>query len=187
MTRSPMTRSFEDWKIVHEFLSDNLSGDSGVDFAEMASRYAAVVLEELEEEFPGAEIEVEYQLNTSGAGGMTRAFGPDDEEIDLQACGPADPIAFGMQQALDRAGARIDEWYCLTAEGVWAEFEPVRVDGSYDATICSVRFELYWDDQDPSNEGWWLRYVYRDGQEDGESIDGGGRRASRQRGQEGVG
>lgn len=32
--------------------------------------------------------------------------------------------------------------------------------------------ELYWDDQDPGCEGWWLRYYRTDGQEDGEALDG---------------
>jgi len=31
--------------------------------------------------------------------------------------------------------------------------------------------QLYWDDQDPNNTGWWLRYYDQHGNEQGAAID----------------
>lgn len=61
----------------------------------------------------------------------------------------------------------------MSAKSIRAEFGPADVDGSYTAQFNGTRFELYWDDQDPNNEGWWLRYIQPDGYEDGYAIDGG--------------
>lgn len=41
------------------------------------------------------------------------------------------------------------------------------------ATANTITFaQLFWDDQDPSNAGWWLRYTDADGTEQGAAIDG---------------
>jgi len=61
----------------------------------------------------------------------------------------------------------------MSTDGVRAAFGSASIDGSYNAEIAGVRFELYWDAQDPNNEGWWLRYIQPDGYEDGDAIDGG--------------
>jgi len=37
--------------------------------------------------------------------------------------------------------------------------------------VTEMNTQLYWDDQDPSNQGWWLRW-YEDGTEQGCSVDG---------------
>ena len=37
-------------------------------------------------------------------------------------------------------------------------------------TITSA--QLFWDDQNPSDAGWWLRYTDADGTEQGAAIDG---------------
>ena len=60
----------------------------------------------------------------------------------------------------------------MSAKSIRAELGPADVDGSYTAQFNGTRFELYWDDQDPNNEGWWLRYIQPDGYEDGYAIDG---------------
>lgn len=60
----------------------------------------------------------------------------------------------------------------LSVKSIQAEFGPANIDGSYTAQPNGTRFELYWDDQDPSNEGWWLRCVYTNGHEDGYPVDG---------------
>lgn len=60
----------------------------------------------------------------------------------------------------------------MSTDGVRAAFGSASINGSYNAEIAGVRFELYWDDQDPSNEGWWLRCVYANGHEDGYPVDG---------------
>mgnify|MGYP001291922957 CR=1 FL=1 len=60
------------WKISTGFLAGNLFAESGDDRGtydedESARRYAQMCREALEKAFPGAEVEVPYQLRTSGA------------------------------------------------------------------------------------------------------------------------
>ena len=63
---------YDGWRIRAGFLAGNLFSESGDDLgtydeAESARRYARMCLEALEAAFPGAEVEVPYQLRASGA------------------------------------------------------------------------------------------------------------------------
>src|SRR5690606_35062618 len=67
-----MSKEFEGWSISTGFLAGNLfaeSGDDGgtYDVDASAREYARMCQEALEKAYPGAEIEVDYQLNASGA------------------------------------------------------------------------------------------------------------------------
>jgi len=67
-----MTKAYDGWRIRTGFLAGNLFTESGDDRGtydedESARRYARMCREALETEFPGAEVEVLYELRASGA------------------------------------------------------------------------------------------------------------------------
>src|SRR5690625_4512706 len=63
---------YEGYTISTGFLAGNLFHDSGddggtYDEAESAAKYAEMCKEAIEREYPGATVEVDYQLNASGS------------------------------------------------------------------------------------------------------------------------
>ncbi len=105
------------YTITTGFLAGNLfaeSSDEGgtYDVSASAKRYAEMCQEALEKEFPGAEIEIEYQLDASGA-----------TPIPLQTCitcitAPGGPVSTQYGE-----GKEIADQVYETKEQVWQSWE----------------------------------------------------------------
>lgn len=102
------------YTIITGFLAGNLfaeSSDEGgtYDVNASAKRYAEMCQEALEKEFPGAEIEIEYQLDASGA-----------TPIPLLTCitAPGGPVSTQYGE-----GKEIADQVYETKEQVWQSWE----------------------------------------------------------------
>lgn len=96
-----MSKAFVGWEVGYEFYAGYLATPPGEDRREFATRYTAILREELTAEFPGAQIEIICKPGTTGLGGGPWVVEPDGMPADFERVGD------GFQLALDRAEARL--------------------------------------------------------------------------------
>lgn len=105
-----MGKEFEGWSISTGFLAGNLFAESGddrgtYDVDASAAKYAEMCREELEKEFPGAEVSIPYEVNAQGATPLplqTYVSTPDGEDYRPGDYGEGGRIADRVEDICDR-------------------------------------------------------------------------------------
>ena len=73
-------------KIWFDFLGGNLFNDTeGIDVKASVERYAELVEEAIQSEYPGAEVEIGYQVNAEGAAGGVHVAGDQIDDNTFEA------------------------------------------------------------------------------------------------------